>query len=156
MEPEHQVLYDANSDERSMATLAHALQIIGAWIAPLIIWLIRRESKFVSFHALQALCWQICVLVCSMFFIVGWFGVIFFIVFHTAAASSTHPNAEPPWELFVVAPLVWMFWMAVVVTNIILAIVYAIKASRGEWADYPVIGGRVRRWMHLPPRTVAG
>jgi hypothetical protein len=34
-----------------MATLAHALQLIGSWIAPLIIFLIRRHSRFVSFHA---------------------------------------------------------------------------------------------------------
>jgi len=28
---------DTTPDERTMATLAHALQLIGAWIAPLII-----------------------------------------------------------------------------------------------------------------------
>ena len=50
---------DTTPDERTMATLAHALQLIGAWIAPLIIFLIRRQSRFVSFHALQALLLQI-------------------------------------------------------------------------------------------------
>jgi uncharacterized membrane protein len=46
-------------DERTMATLAHALQVVGWWIAPLIIFLIHRKSRFVSFHALQALLLQI-------------------------------------------------------------------------------------------------
>jgi uncharacterized Tic20 family protein len=50
---------DTTPDERTMATLAHALQLIGSWIAPLIIFLIRRRSRFVSFHALQALLLQI-------------------------------------------------------------------------------------------------
>ena len=50
---------DTTPDERTMATLAHALQLVGSWIAPLIIFLIRRRSRFVSFHALQALLLQI-------------------------------------------------------------------------------------------------
>ena len=35
-----------------MAILAHVLQIVGWWIAPLIIFLLKRDSKFTSFHAL--------------------------------------------------------------------------------------------------------
>lgn len=46
-------------DERTMAILAHALQVVGWWIAPLIIFLIQRKSRFVSFHAMQALLLQI-------------------------------------------------------------------------------------------------
>jgi uncharacterized membrane protein len=49
------MLPDPSSDEKTMATLAQVLQIIGSWIAPLVIYLLRRESKFVSFHAMQAL-----------------------------------------------------------------------------------------------------
>ena len=50
-------------DERTMATLARALQVVGWWIAPLIIFLIHRKSRFVSFHALQALLLQIAYLI---------------------------------------------------------------------------------------------
>ena len=50
-------------DERTMATLANALQVVGWWIAPLIIFLIHRKSRFVSFHALQALLLQIAYLI---------------------------------------------------------------------------------------------
>jgi hypothetical protein len=39
-------------DERTMATLAHVLQMVGWWIAPLVIFLTHRKSRFVSFHAL--------------------------------------------------------------------------------------------------------
>jgi hypothetical protein len=39
--------------------LAHALMISTWWIGPLIIFVIKRSSRFVSFHALQALFWQI-------------------------------------------------------------------------------------------------
>jgi len=46
------------SDERTMGTLAHVLQLVGGWIAPLVIFLVKRNSRFVSFHALQALLLQ--------------------------------------------------------------------------------------------------
>jgi len=49
----------ATQDERTMALLAQVLQIVGWWIAPLVIFLIKRQSKFVSFHALQALLLQV-------------------------------------------------------------------------------------------------
>ena len=42
-----------------MAILAHMLQIVGLWIAPLIIFVVKRESRFVSFHALPALLLQV-------------------------------------------------------------------------------------------------
>ena len=42
-----------------MAILAHMLQTVGLWIAPLIIFVVKRESKFVSFHVLQALLLQV-------------------------------------------------------------------------------------------------
>ena len=34
--------YEPTSDEKTMATLAQVLQLVGWWIAPLIIYLIRR------------------------------------------------------------------------------------------------------------------
>jgi len=45
--------------ERTMAVLAHALQMVGLFIAPLVIFVVRRQSRFVSFHALQALIFQV-------------------------------------------------------------------------------------------------
>ena len=42
-----------------MAILAHMLPIVGLWIAPLIIFVVKRESRFVSFHALPALLLQV-------------------------------------------------------------------------------------------------
>jgi len=52
-------LIELTLDERTMAILAHMLQTVGLWIAPLIIFVVKRESKFVSFHVLQALLLQV-------------------------------------------------------------------------------------------------
>ena len=53
-------------DERTMATLAHVLQVVGWFIAPLIIFFIKRESRFVAFHALQAIFLQLVYMVLWM------------------------------------------------------------------------------------------
>jgi uncharacterized membrane protein len=132
-------------DERTMGTLAHVLQVVGWWIAPLIIFLVKRDSKFVSFHALQALFLQIIYLIVGMIFMIAWIALIFGTVF-TQAAS--HSNAPPP-MMFVFLPLIWLLWMGGWVALLVIAIVYGIKAGRGEWAKYPVIGNWVARILKI-------
>ena len=130
-----------------MATLAHALQLIGSWIAPLIIFLIRRGSRFVSFHALQALLLQIVHTLIVVFLVMLWFTTIFTTVFNQ---SSGKPPDFPP-AFFVLFPLVWLGFMALWVGTLIIAILYAIKAGRGEWADYPVLGKLARKMLKMEP-----
>lgn len=138
---------DTTPDERTMATLAHALQLIGSWIAPLIIFLIRRRSRFVSFHALQALLLQIIHTIIVLILMTLWFTTIFTIVFHQTGGK---PPEFPP-ALLVFVPLVWLGFMGLWIGTLIIAILYAIKAGRGEWADYPVIGKLARRILKMDP-----
>ena len=131
-------------DERTMATLAHALQVVGWWIAPLIIFLIHRKSRFVSFHALQALLLQIAYLILMAGFMVLWFVMIFSTIAHQSADKNT-----PPVALFVLMPIVWLGFMGMWIFVLVIAIVYAIKAGRGEWANYPLIGRIARRILKM-------
>jgi hypothetical protein len=51
--------------------------------------------------------------------------------------------------MFVMFPLMWLLvigWWAVV---LVAAVVYGIKAGRGEWAAYPVLGGWARRILKI-------
>jgi len=130
-----------------MATLAHALQLVGSWIAPLIIFLIRRRSRFVSFHALQALLLQIIHTIILLIMMTLWFTTIFTIVFHQTGGK---PPEFPP-ALLVFVPLVWLGFMGLWIGTLIIAILYAIKAGRGEWADYPVLGKLARRILKMDP-----
>ena len=41
-----------------MAVLAQVLQLLGGWIAPLIIFFVKRQSRFITFHALQVLLFE--------------------------------------------------------------------------------------------------
>jgi uncharacterized membrane protein len=138
---------DTTPDERTMATLAHALQLIGSWIAPLIIFLIRRRSRFVSFHALQALLLQIIHTIIVLILMTLWFTTIFTIVFHQTGGK---PPEFPP-ALLVFVPLVWLGFMGLWIGTLIIAILYAIKAGRGEWADYPVLGKLARKILKMDP-----
>ena len=131
-------------DERTMATLAHALQVVGWWIAPLIIFLVNRKSRFVSFHALQALLLQIANLIVMAGFMVLWFVMIF----ATIAQQSADKNA-PPVALFVLMPIVWLGFMGMWTFVLVIAIVYAVRAGRGEWANYPLIGRIARRMLKM-------
>jgi uncharacterized membrane protein len=61
-------------DDKTMAMLGHVLGIF-SWIGPLVIYFVKRDSKFVAFHALQQLVWQISVFVVLLILgitIIGW------------------------------------------------------------------------------------
>jgi uncharacterized protein len=139
------VSVEPTSDERTMAVLSHALQMVGGWIAPLVIFFVKRESRFVSFHALQALLLQIAHVVFIMIFMALWFGLVFSQMF----LGENH--SAPPVAIMIVFPLIWLTWMAVWVGTLIIAILYSIKAGRGEWAEYPVFGKIARRILKIGP-----
>jgi uncharacterized protein len=129
-----------------MATLAHILQVVGWWIAPLIIFLLKRESRFVSFHALQALLLQIAYMFLMFMFMGLWFVFFFFMM---AQHPATH--GAPPPAMFVLFPLVWLGFIAAWSVMLVIAIVYAIKAGRGEWAEYPLLGRLSRKILKIGP-----
>lgn len=125
-------------DERTMAFLAHLLQVFTGFIAPLVIYCVKQDSRFVKFHALQSLIWQLCYMALFM----GGMIIFVFSIFATAftgAAGSHTPNGPPPMFIFFF-PFFWVFWMLGWIANVILGIMYGIKANRGEWAGYPIIG----------------
>lgn len=130
-------------DEKTMATLAEVLQIVAGWLAPLIIYLVRRESKFVAFHAMQALLWQAMVIVIWMAMASVWMIFIFAAVVGHAGPQAA--NGKLPVGFFVGLGGIWLGLMCISVINLILGIYYGIKANRGEWAAYPVIGNWTRK-----------
>lgn len=130
-------LPEPTEDERNMAFLAHLLQVFAGFIAPLIIFCIKQKSPFVKFHALQSLIWQLCYMV---LFFCGFF-VFFISIFATIVhGTSAGHTAGPPPMFLLFFPFFWLFGMLGWVANVVLGIMYGIKANRGEWAGYPIIG----------------
>jgi len=134
------------ADERSMAVLSHALQVIGGWIPPLIIFFIKRQSRFVSFHSLQVLFLELAYLVVTMVTMTFWIAGILLVVLRTHGNNDAFPAA-----IFLFFPIFWLVWLVVWVTKIVVAVIYSIKAGRGEWAEIPVVGGWARSVLKIGP-----
>jgi uncharacterized membrane protein len=138
---------ETTQDERTIALLAHMLQIMLWWIAPLAIFLIKRDSKYISYHALQVLLLQVAYLlliVAGMFLGFGFF-------FLTAALGSAGQNAGPPTGLFMLMPLLWLSFMGMGIIVLVGGIVYGVRAGRGEWAEYPFFGALSRSILKIGP-----
>jgi uncharacterized membrane protein len=129
-----------------MAVLAHALQVVGGWIPPLIIFFVRRQSRFVSFHSLQVLFLELIYLVFIVFMMTFWIAGVLLAMAHTHGNNNSFPAA-----LFVVFPIFWLGFMMVWATKILAAVIYSIKAGRGEWAEIPLVGGWARRALKIGP-----
>jgi uncharacterized membrane protein len=130
-----------------MAVLAHVLQLVGGWIAPLVIFLIKRNSRFVSFHALQALLLQGLYFL-AMLLMVGSVLVlgVSSMIFHQPAQH----NSLPP-GFVILFPLIWLGAMGCWALMLVVAIVYGIKAGRGEWSAYPLLGALARKILKIGP-----
>lgn len=98
------------SDEKNMAAIAHAGGIFFGFIPALIIWLMKKdESPYIAQQAKEALNFQITM------------AIAFFISFAL---------------IFVLIGilLIWLIWLA----DVVLCILAAVKASKGESYRYPV------------------
>jgi uncharacterized protein len=137
---------ETTQDERTMGTLAHVLQLVGGWIAPLIIFLVKRNSRFVSFHALQVLLLQGLYFLFTMIIMGGFFAVAIagFALHH----SPTQHDSLPPAFIFLF-PVLWLGMMGWWVFMVVVAIVYGIKAGKGEWAEYPILGRLALRILNV-------
>jgi uncharacterized membrane protein len=140
-----------SQEECSNAMLMYILSIFSGFLAPLIFFLVKRDSRFVSFHSLQALIWHAVYVV-----LFGTGMLVAFGILVTSAAMHPHPapREQQPLELFGVFGFMWLLIAGGSLLNLILGIVYGIKASRGEWARIAVIGNLVLRGI-LPPRPAA-
>lgn len=141
-EQTNQVVQPLTLDEQAYACLAHFLQLSTWFIGPLVVYLAKRDSRFVSFHAMQALLLQGFMFVLWMGFMVILFSSVLW-TFPTAGETSSPPQGFPVVLLFF--PLLWLLGMGGWVLVIVLSIVYGIKAIRGQWAEYPILGRWARR-----------
>ncbi|MCU1286586.1 MAG: hypothetical protein JWO13_2936 [Acidobacteriales bacterium] len=132
---------EPTDDERSSAMLPHILQVFGSFFAPLIIFLVKRNSRYVRFHALQALIWQVLATLATILTFIGFFVAMFM----SFSSMPQGPNAPVPKALFFF-PLIWLVFMAQYAISILLAIVFGIQCSKGRWSRYPLIGGLALRW----------
>jgi uncharacterized Tic20 family protein len=134
-----------SQDERMMAAVAHGSILlglptngIGGIAAALVIWLTQRDrSPYVAFQALQALAYQIVVLVATMVLFGCW--VLFWFLMMIPSAAMGSPHAGPPLGFwigsgFLVCPL------ALAGILILYGLWAAVRAFGGHDFRYLVIG----------------
>ena len=108
-------------EERGLAVCTHLSGLAGYLIpcggvlVPIIIWMVKSESKVISSIAKQALILNVA-------------------VFVAAAVSALL------WITIILIPLVILFWVLLGLAAIVLPIVGAVKASDGTYYRYPVVG----------------
>ena len=98
------------ADEKTMGILSHILCLVGGFIAPLIIYLIKKdESAYVREQSKEALNFQLTVLIC---YIVSWI------------------------LIFVLVGILLVF--LVLIADLVFIIIATIKASEGKLYRYPI------------------
>lgn len=111
----------ATKDERLWATLAHlgglagyVAPLVGNIIAPLVIWLVKKdESSFVADQAKEALNFQITISICAVILAV-------------------------PSVILMFVGIGFLLLPALIVFDLVMMIMAAIKSNQGEYYRYPL------------------
>jgi uncharacterized Tic20 family protein len=140
-------------DERVLAALSHVsvlLPLVGV-IAPIVIWVTQREkSKFVAFQSLQAMVYQLTI-------IVGWilswgcYMCSFFGIFTGMFLGASLESSGSGETFAILASLLPLLVFGVImvfgIAFIIYGVVGAVMAFQGKPFRYIIIGERVERFM---------
>ena len=109
------------AEERTLAALTHLSGLagyvipLGGVIVPIILWIVKKDSKVISSIAKQALLLNL---------------VVFLLVAGTAML----------WLTVILIPAVVLFWCLLGLAAIALPIIGAVKAADGTYFRYPGIG----------------
>lgn len=132
-------------DERIVAALAHVsvlLPLMGV-IAPIVIWVTQKDrSRYVAFQSLQAIAYQLLILVI-------WFGGIacyigsFFLTFFGFMIPGAGGRIDGPPVFFFIPFVVFFGMLALMGLMIIYGIVAAVLTFQGKDFHYLLIG----RWV---------
>ena len=106
---EEPVVVAPSSEDKTMAILSHVLCIVAGFLAPLIIYLIKKDnSPYVTAHAKESLNFQLTVLIA---YIASWILMLLLIGF--------------------------LLVFLIMIANLVLVIIATIKASEGKFYKYP-------------------
>ncbi|MDD5466326.1 MAG: DUF4870 domain-containing protein [Anaerolineales bacterium] len=142
-----------DQNDRIMAALAHisaVLPLMGV-IAAISIWATQRErSKYVSFQALQAVVYQLCMILLyfiGMALYMASFVFMFLLLFLAGNAGSGAAPGELSGLVAIVPMLVLALIMVVGFAFIVYGLVGGVAALQGKDFRYVVIGRALERYL---------
>ncbi len=142
----------SSPDERVMAALAHITVIIPFMgvIAPIIIWATQKEkSRYVAFHALQALGYQLC-MIAAWFIAMGCYMCSIFSTVLTIPLSSSGTGQSISPFFFVGIAIPYLVFGVILMGGlafIVYGIVGAVLTLQGKPFHYILIGMWVEHFM---------
>ena len=108
-------------EDRTLASLTHLSGLsgyiipFGGILVPVIIWIMKKDAPMISAIAKQAV----------------FLNLIVFVLFGASAILLL---------TIILIPLVFLFWGVLVVVEVVLPIIGAVKANDGAYYRYPVVG----------------
>ncbi len=136
-----------DQNDRIMAALSHISILIPGmgFLVPVIIWVTQREkSRWVSFQALQAVTFQLSLLI---IWILG-FGCYFISFLAIIPLSSMNGSASGGTEYLFLLPFAFFGLLILfALLFIVIGVIAAIQSLRGENFHYPLIGAWLERTL---------
>jgi uncharacterized Tic20 family protein len=138
----------SSQDERTIAALAHIsvlLPLVGV-IAPIIIWVTQKErSRFVAFQSLQAIAYQL-VMVLVWFLGIGCYIGSFFLTFVPFMVVGGPASSNSPPLFFFIPFAIFFAMLALMGLMVIYGIVAAVLTFQGNDFRYLLIGRWIERY----------
>jgi len=147
------------SEEKVLAALAHG-SVIFMFLGPfgaLIIWAIQRtKSKYVRYHALQAMGYQTfsfwAWMIVTFLFMILFVGLMVVL----SVVTSDSASSTPPDSFFIIQPLLMLFIFGIWGLMFLFGIVGAVLCMMGKDFRYPVIGSWLQnKVLHAPTEEEA-
>ncbi len=141
-------------NDKIMAAIAHVCVIIPLMgiIAPIIIWVTQKDkSQYVAFQAIQAVVYQLCLII---LYFVGWgcYFIVFLGIFIPVMATSSNSSGPVPAEPVMVGMMLIPFILIAVfllagLVFMIYGIVAAVMTLQGKDFRYAILGKRLERYL---------
>ncbi len=144
--PEESII---QGDEKMLALFSHLSLFLGGIILPIIFWATNKDkSKFVTFHALQALWFHIAYIALILVFVFGF--VIIAIIGGVGMSTFAGATGSKEMPIFFIIAIVGFYAMlfAIVIGTICYSVYMGIKSYKGELCRYPIIGKKVYRKVY--------
>ena len=144
----------SSQDERIMAVISHitALFPFMGIVAPIVIWVTQKDkSQYVAFQALQAMTYQITMILAWFVGMACYMSSFFGLFLGTAVIPSfAAPASAEPWFIlpfmllpFIILGLIFVGGMAFMIYGLI----GGVMALQGKEFRYVVIGRRIERYL---------
>jgi len=143
-----------NQNDKIMAALAHVSAILPFMgvIAPVVIWATQKDkSEYVAFQALQAVAYQL-VMILAWFVGMGCYMLSFFTIFlgipFAGAGGEVDPSVSPIFMISALFP--FLIFGAIFIGGalfVIYGLVGAIQVFRGKDFRYIIIGNRLANYL---------